>query len=115
MFALVLAMSNAVAVLTQAQEVNQDGSASSVGAMANSFEDRVVYYPKIRPGYSAWVKLFQFGNGDIGLSFDEVRREPNPHFNPLLIEFIEAAGARIDFITIFTPPPTRICFTNRSV
>ena len=97
MFALVLAMSNAVAVLTQAQEVNQDGSASSVGAMANSFEDRVVYYPKIRPGYSAWVKLFQFGNGDIGLSFDEVRRGPNPHFNPIPIEFIEAAGAPYRF------------------
>ena len=111
---VVLAVSNAIAVSTQAQEedtqnyilplqpIDQDGSASKTSAAkAIHFEDRVVYYPEHRPGYTGWVKLFQFGNGEIGLSFDEVRRGPNPHFSPIAIDFIEAAGAPYRFHHIF--------------
>ena len=43
-------------------------------ARAVDFEEQVVYFPEHRPGYTAWVNLFLFGNGDIGLTFDEIRR-----------------------------------------
>lgn len=40
----------------------------------------------------AWVRLFAFGNGDLGMASDEIRQKPNPHFTPPSIKFIEAAG-----------------------
>ena len=66
-------------------------------ATAVDFEERVVYYPEQRPGYTAWVNMFLFGNGDIGLTFDEIRRRPNPKFIPISIEFIEASGLPYQF------------------
>ena len=55
------------------------------------FKEQMVYYPEQRPGYAGWANLFLFGNGDIGLTFDEVRRAPNPKFIPPPIEFLEAS------------------------
>ena len=61
-------------------------------ARAMGFEERAVYYPERRPGYTAWVSLFPFGNGDLGLAFSEIRRGKNPHFKAPTIEFVEAMG-----------------------
>ena len=61
-------------------------------AVALDFNHQVVYYPKVRPGYAAWAKLFLFGNGDLGLSFTEIRRAHNPRFVPLSLEQLEARG-----------------------
>ena len=66
--------------------MTESNYARSVG-----FEEQVLYYPQQRPGYVGWVNLFLFGNGDIGLTFDEVRRAPNPKFIPPSIEFLEAS------------------------
>lgn len=63
-----------------------------VAATAMDFKEIVAYYPQKRPGYTAWVKLFLFGNGDLGLSFKEIRKSPNPRFMPPSIEFIDATS-----------------------
>ena len=70
-------------------------------ARAVDFESREVYYPEHRPGYTAWVALFPFGNGDIGLAFDEVRRAPNPRFIPVSIEFVESCGFAYQFDQVY--------------
>ena len=64
--------------------------ADELTAMAVNFEEKVVYYPQERPGYVGWVSLFLFGNGELGMAFDEVRRVPNPRFIPPSIEYLEA-------------------------
>ena len=66
-------------------------------AVALNFNHQVVYYPKVRPGYTAFVKLFLFGNGDMGLSFTEIRRAHNPRFVPLSLEQLEARGRPYSF------------------
>ena len=60
------------------------------GAGAVGFEERWAYYPRERSGYTAWVSLFHFGNGELGLAVNEIRRGRNPHFQPPTIEFVEA-------------------------
>ena len=64
--------------------------AKKVYTQALDFEERAVYYPEVRPGYTAWASLFQFGNGDLGIAFNEIRRGKNPDFNPPPLEFVEA-------------------------
>lgn len=59
-------------------------------AKALSFEEKAVYYPKVRPGYAAWASLFHFGNGDLGIAFNEIRRGENPDFVPPPLEFVRA-------------------------
>lgn len=59
-------------------------------ARARGFKEQEVYHPDVRPGYSAWASLFQFGNGDLGIAFNEIRRGRNPDFNPPPLEFAEA-------------------------
>ena len=61
-------------------------------ARAVDFEERTSYVPEIRPGYTAWVSLFAFGNGDLGAAFSEIRRGSNPDFQPPPLEFVEAMG-----------------------
>ena len=61
-------------------------------AHAESFREQVVYYPQVRPGYVAWVSLFWFGNNELGMAFNEIRRACNPSFTPPSLEFIEAMG-----------------------
>ena len=61
-----------------------------VYAQALEFNEQGVYYPEIRPGYTAWASLFQFGNGDLGIALNEIRRGTNPDFQPPSLEFVEA-------------------------
>ena len=69
------------------QVVAQNQAASAVAA---DFKEQVIFYPEERPGFAAWVKLFQFGNGEVGLSFDTIRKAPNPRFMSTSIEFMES-------------------------
>lgn len=55
-------------------------------------EEREAYCPAERPGYTAWVSLFQFGNGDLGIALNEIRRGKNPEFSAPSVEFVEAMG-----------------------
>ena len=59
-------------------------------ARASDFEEVVVYYSEERPGYVAWASLFQFGNGELGIAFNEIRRGRNPNFQPPTLESVEA-------------------------
>ena len=61
-------------------------------ATALGFEETPIYYPENRPGYVAWVGIYDFGNGDLGISFDQIRRRPNPRFVPMSIEWNESSG-----------------------
>ena len=72
-------------------------------ARAVDFEDRVVYYPQKRPGYTAWVRLCAFGDGDLGLTFLEVRREPNPRLIPASLEFVESRTLPYQYSQTYLP------------
>ena len=61
-------------------------------AQVRNFREQRVYYPEIRPGYTGWASLFQFGNGDLGIAFNEIRRGKNPNFQPPTLEFVEASS-----------------------
>ena len=59
-------------------------------AVAENHKRREIYYPEIRPGYTGWASLFQFGNGDLGIAFNEIRRGKNHDFQAPTLEFVEA-------------------------
>ena len=59
-------------------------------ARALDFEACEVYWPEKRPGYTGWASLFQFGNGDLGIAFNEIRRGRNPNYQPPSLDFVEA-------------------------
>lgn len=46
------------------------------------FEQKLVYAPEKRPGFVAWVTAFPYGDGSIGISFDETLEAENPDFIP---------------------------------
>ena len=48
------------------------------------FEQKLVYAPEKRPGFVAWVTAFPYGDGSIGISFDEtlkIRISSRPGWN----------------------------------
>ncbi|MBT3374661.1 MAG: exo-alpha-sialidase [Lentisphaerae bacterium] len=59
-------------------------------ARAVDFEEREVYWPAERPGYTAWASRYQFGNGDLGIALNEIRRGRNPNYQPPSLEFVES-------------------------
>ena len=65
-----------------------------------AFERQTVYLPAKRPGFVAWASAFSFGDGSVGLSFDEVVQEPNPEYAPPRLEFGEAAGVPVSYCSV---------------
>ncbi|MDO5435784.1 MAG: hypothetical protein Q4G19_05395 [Clostridia bacterium] len=61
--------------------------------------ENTVYLPQARPGFAAWSTVFDYGDGRIGLSFDEVLRGRNDAPAPLL-EFGEAAGVPVSYASV---------------
>ena len=59
------------------------------------FTETLVYAPERRPGFVAWASAFAYGDGSVGLSFDEVLEEENPDFMPMRLEYAEAAGVPV--------------------
>ena len=53
---------------------SEDETMSSAAASALGFEERAVYYPKERPGYTGWVSMFPLGGDEQGLVSNEIRR-----------------------------------------
>ena len=66
-------------------------------AVAKDFEEIPVYYPEVRPGYAGWANLFEFGNGDLGCTFNEIRRAKNPDFRPMSLEWYAAMNLPYQF------------------
>ncbi len=62
----------------------------NIFAVAKGFASKAVYYPSVRPGYTAWASLFSFGNGDLGIAFNEIMRGENRNFHPPSLEFVES-------------------------
>lgn len=62
-----------------------------------TFSQQLVYSPKKRPGFAAWVTGFTYGDGTIGISFDEIISEENPDFVPPRLEYAEAAGVPVSY------------------
>ena len=44
------------------------------------FEQKLVYAPEKRPGFVAWVTAFPYGDGSIGISFDDPLEAETPDF-----------------------------------
>lgn len=63
-------------------------------AWRGEFAQHTVYRPQQRPGFAAWATAFSYGDGTVGLSFDEVVEEENPEYTPPRLELAEAAGVR---------------------
>lgn len=67
-----------------------------------SFEQQTVYTPAKHPGFVAWASAFTYGDGSIGLSFDERIQENNPSFTPSKLEYAEAAGVPVSYCSVET-------------
>ena len=66
-------------------------------ARARDVEETPVYYPAVRPGYAGWANLFEFGNGDLGCAFNEIRRGESPDFRPMSLEWYAAMNLPYQF------------------
>lgn len=70
------------------------------GAHAADAHRNTIYYPAERPGYVAWATTFEYGNGDIGLSFKETVRNQRAGFRPPTIEEAEAAVVPVSYCSV---------------
>lgn len=61
------------------------------------YERNNVYTPAKRPGFTAWVTAFDYGDGGFGVSFDETIAVENKDFKPKKVEFAEAVGAPVSY------------------
>lgn len=73
-----------------------DSSSPSI-AWRGAFCETLVYAPQKRPGFVAWAAAFSYGDGSVGLSFDEVLEQENPAFTPVRLEYAEAAGIPVSY------------------
>jgi hypothetical protein len=76
---------------------------SSSYAKAIGFQESALYYPDKRPGYTAWTSLFQFGNGDLGIAFNEIRQGRNAASTPPPLDFVEAMGVPYRYLPVTLP------------
>ena len=60
----------------------------------------ILYRPEARPGFTAWVTAFDYGNGRLGLSFKETMAQPDPNYRPPTLEFGEAVGAPVSYCSV---------------
>ena len=72
-------------------------------ATAFDVEQSIIYYPEVRPGYVGWANLYPFGNGDLGIAFQEIRRGPERPREPVSLEFVESAGFPYSFASAIMP------------
>jgi hypothetical protein len=56
-----------------------------------------VYAPEVRPGFTAWVTAFEYGDGSIGVSFKETRQAANDRYERPTLEMGEAAGSPVSY------------------
>lgn len=82
---------------------------SSLPTVRPSWHRRVeVYAPAIRPGFTAWVTAFDYGDGSIGVSFKETIQADNPTYERPTLEMGEAAGSPVSYGAIdFASPLLR--------
>lgn len=74
----------------------------------SSAERIEVYAPAVRPGFTAWVTAFDYGDGSIGVSFKETLQAPNPDYEKPTLEMGEAAGSPVSYGAIDFASPDLI-------
>lgn len=65
-----------------------------------AFEEHLIYSPEKCPGFVAWVSAFDYGDGTIGLAFDERIEMENPHFQNPKLEYSHAASAPVSYCSV---------------
>ena len=70
------------------------------GLTAQEAERRILYTPEVHPGFVAWTTCFPYGDGRIGLSLKETKREKDPFYQPPLLEMGEAVGAPVSYCSV---------------
>ena len=65
-----------------------------------SFEEHLVYAAKKRPGFVAWVSAYDFGDGTVGLAFDERIQMPNPNLESPKLEYSHAASVPASYCSV---------------
>lgn len=58
---------------------------------------RVIYAPTDELGFTAWADVFDYQNGRLGLSFEELRKGKEPGYRPPKLEMGEAVGAPVSY------------------
>ena len=67
-----------------------------------------VYAPRVRPGFTAWVTAFDYGDGSIGVSFKETIQAPNLLYEKPTLEMGEASGSPVSYGAINFASPTLV-------
>ncbi|MEG2020674.1 MAG: hypothetical protein RR087_02805, partial [Oscillospiraceae bacterium] len=70
------------------------------GAVAQNPRRDTIYYPDKRPGFVAWTTAFDYGNGNIGISFKETLQTKNEAYKPPRLEMGEAVGAPVSYCSV---------------
>lgn len=65
-----------------------------------AFEEHLVYTPKSHPSFVAWVSAYDFGDGTVGLSFDERLQMPNPNFQNPKLEYYYCASLPVSYCSV---------------
>lgn len=65
-----------------------------------SFEEHLIYTPQKHPGFVAWVSAFDFGDGTVGLAFDERIQMPNPDFKNPKLEYYHCASLPVSYCSV---------------
>lgn len=65
-----------------------------------SFRQYNIYQPLQKPGFVCWATAFTYGDGSIGLAFDEVVQKNDPGYAPPSIAFCEAAGVPVSYCSV---------------
>lgn len=64
------------------------------------FASHTVYRPEVHPGFVAWISAFDFGDGTVGLSFDERIHQHDPDFKNPKLEYAHAASAPVSYCSV---------------
>lgn len=75
-----------------------------------AFEEHLIYTPKKRPGFVAWVSAYDFGDGTVGLAFDERIQMHNPNFINPKLEYSHAASAPVSYCSVEAGSPDQQAF-----
>jgi len=75
-----------------------------------AFEEHLIYTPRKRPGFVAWVSAFDFGDGTVGLAFDERIQMHNPDFVNPRLEYAHAASTPVSYCSVEAGSPDQQAF-----
>lgn len=69
-------------------------------AWEGAFDEHLIYEPEKHPGFVAWISAFDFGDGTVGLAFDERIQMPNPDFKKPRLEYYHCASLPLSYCSV---------------